>query len=251
MSPRHFSSLFVLMQLCAITEGQATGISRTVFVPFVGCPGDGQVGPVAPPSGDPVPVDVAPEIGAKLAYYKGASGPGVFAPVGWHCRAWYGSNGSFVAVTPAAPPDSLPAKRIAGPGVELVFRDGATSGRFEVAEISARFFPDTMRDFIQQVRAEELVSDSEFNPKPYANDAVKRIGDRMIEFSTPARQAGFGTQGLLQQSDEPITGIVALNPPTEETSLSVLRVRLRAGQESLSASITGLEAKCLRRPRGC
>lgn len=113
-------------------------------MPFVGCPGDGQVGPVALPSGDPVRVDVAPEIGAQLAYYKGANGPGVLAPVGWHCREWYGSNGSFVAVTPAAPPGAIPANGVAGPGVELVFRYGDASGRFEVAAILARFFPDTM-----------------------------------------------------------------------------------------------------------
>jgi hypothetical protein len=198
-----------------------------------------------------VRVDVAPEIGAQLAYYKGANGPGVFAPVGWHCLAWYGSNGSLVAVTPAAPPDAIPANGIAGPGVELVFRDGDTSGRFEVAKISSRFFPDSMREFIQQVRAEKLMPDSEFNVKPYPNDTVKRISDRMVEFSTPARQAGFGTEGLLQQSDEPIRGIVALNPPTEENSLSVLWVRLLAGQGSLSTSITGLQGQCLRRPTGC
>ena len=251
MSLRHFSALIVFMQHFAIAEVQAAGISSTVLVPFVGCPGDGQVGPVDPPSGDPVRVDVAPEIGAQLAYYKGANGPGAFAPVGWHCREWYGSNGSFIAVTPAAPPDAIPANRIAGPGVELVFRHGDTPGRFEVAEISARFFPDTMREFIQQVRAEKLVPDSKFNVKPYPNDTVKRISGRMVEFSTPARQAGFGTEGLMQQSDEPIRGIVALNPPTEETSLSVLWVRLLAGQESLSTSITGLQAKCLGRSGGC
>jgi hypothetical protein len=252
MPLRHFSSLIVLMQLCTTAEGLAADIGGTVFVPFVGCPGTGQVGPAAPPSGDPVPpVDVAPAIGAQLAYYKGANGPGVFAPAGWHCRQWYGSNGSIIAVTPAALPDSFPPKRIAGPGVEVMFRFGDTSGRFEVAEISARFFPDTMRDFVRQVRAEQMVPDSEFNLKPYSNDAVKRIDDRMVEFATPPRRAGFGTEGLLQQSDEPITGIVALNPPTEDTGLSVLWVRLRAGQESLSATITGLEAKCLRRPQGC
>ncbi|HEV7441776.1 MAG TPA: hypothetical protein VGO18_04230 [Steroidobacteraceae bacterium] len=154
-------------------------------------------------------------------------------------------------MTPATPPGAIPANGIAGPGVELVFRYGDASGRFEVAAILDRFFPDTMREFIQQVRAEKLVPDSQFNVKPYQNDTVKRISDRMVEFSTPARQAGFGTDGLLQQSDEPIRGIVALNPPTEETSLSVLWVRLLARQQSLSTSITGLQAKCLRRLGGC
>ena len=154
-------------------------------------------------------------------------------------------------MTSTAPPDSSPAKHIAGPGVELAFRSGETSGRFEVAEISARLFPDIMRDFIQEVRDEKLVPDSPFNVKPCPSDTVNRISDRIVEFSTPARQAGFGTEGLLQQSDEPIRGIVALNPPTEETGLSVLWVRLQAGQESLSTAITGLQAKCLGRLGGC
>ena len=241
---------FVVLAILFSTHVGAAS-ENGAHVPFVGCPGDGQLGSVAPPSGKPVPAAIAPNVAAQLAFYKGTYSPGVFAPAGWHCREWYGSNGSFVVVTPVAPPDRLTAQPVPGPGVELVSQNGGTSGRFSVAEIAARFFPDLMRDFIQQVRDEKLLPESKFSPTPYSKDTAKRIGDRMVEFSTPARSAGFGTEGLLTQSGLPIRGIVALNPATEETGISVLRVRLPPGQETLSAAILGIETRCLQKLQGC
>ena len=251
MSLRRFGVFTVLLQLSALAGAHAAAAGSAVLVPFVGCPSDGQVGPVAPPSGKPIPVNVSPKVAAQLAFYNGTYGQGVFAPAGWHCREWYGSNGSFVVVTPAAPPDRFPAEQVTGPGVERVLRNGGTSGRFDVAAISARFFPNVMREFIQGVRDEHLVPDSTFEPTRFPKDTAKRIGERMVEFSTPAREEGFGTEGLLAQSEEPIRGIVALNPPTEEAGISVLRLRLPVGREALSAAIVAIEAQCLERPQGC
>src|SRR6185437_17145662 len=76
--------------------------------------------------------------------------PGVFAPAGWHCRTWYGSAGAYTVVTPDAPPaNSDLAHTLSGPAVEVEEKSGGTSGRFQVAEVSARFFPDLMRQFIR------------------------------------------------------------------------------------------------------
>jgi len=53
-------------------------------LPFVGCPSDGQAGPVKPPSGTPVPVAMNKDVAQKLAYYA-ALLIGVPAPRGWNC----------------------------------------------------------------------------------------------------------------------------------------------------------------------
>jgi hypothetical protein len=238
---RSFVVLLVIGTV-ATTARQAIADSTGPVVPFVGCPSDGQMGAVKPPPGNPAPVhSLAPEIAKQLAYYKGEHGPGTFAPAGWHCRTWYGSNGSFIIVTPDAPPHTFPAKAVAGPGVELVIRDGGTSGRFDVAAVAARFFPDLMHDFIQRVKGENLLQTGPFDPKPYPHDEIVQITPRMLEFSTPANQDGFGTEGFLK-SDQRVKGLVALSEPLKEPTLSVLRVRLPATQSALSASLIELAA---------
>src|SRR5205814_5599128 len=60
------------------TEDPGDGVS----VPFVGCPSDGQIGPIDPPK---AAFKIVPEKGRvtpQIAYYKGAEGSGVYAPKG-------------------------------------------------------------------------------------------------------------------------------------------------------------------------
>jgi len=40
-------------------------------IPFVGCPGNDMAGPIDPPSGHPITVDMPPAAAAKLALYVG------------------------------------------------------------------------------------------------------------------------------------------------------------------------------------
>src|SRR5256885_14907511 len=87
-------------------------------VPFVGCPADGQSGPIEPPKGQPKVVSLGELPAGAIAYYKGGQAPGGFAPAGWHCRGWYGSSGSTVLLTPTAIDTTplLPPKGV-GPAV--------------------------------------------------------------------------------------------------------------------------------------
>ena len=220
-------------------------------VAFVGCPADGQQGPQQPPTGAAAAVELDPELAAHLAYYKGNYGPGVFAPAGWHCRTWYGSAGAFTVVTPDVPPANGDlAQTLSGPGVEVEQKSGGTSGRFEVAEVLARFFPDLMRDFIRQVRDEKLVKDSAFDVRPYPDDVLHPITENMIEFLTPAGRSGFGTEGLAR-SNLPINGVVAIADPHGEPSLLVLRIRLPTRQDRLNATLVTLDEACFRRDHSC
>ena len=221
-------------------------------VAFVGCPAAGQQGPQQAPSGAVVAVELDPELAAHLAYYKGNYGPGVFAaPAGWHCRTWYGSAGAFTVVTPDVPPANGDlAHTLSGPGVEVEQKSGGTSGRFEVAEVSARFFPDLKRDFIRQVRDERLTKDSAFDLRPYPDDVLYPVSENIIEFLTPAGRSGFGTEGLAK-SDLPINGVVAIADPHGEPSLLVLRIRLPTRQDRLNAALVTLQEACFRRDRSC
>lgn len=225
-------------------------VALAATIPFVGCPGDGQIGPVDAPLGDPVPIGAFPGVAHQLAYYKGNYGPGVIAPRGWRCRLWYGSSGSFVIVTPSGPENDIPVRPVMGPGVEIILRYGGTSGRFQLAAVSARYFPEIMRSFIQQIRDEHLGTDVTSNLKPYPYDQVRKITARMIEYRTPADRDGFGTESFAK-SDQPIQGLAALSLPSDETTLSVLRMRLLPGQQELAESIIRIEANCLKTGTAC
>jgi hypothetical protein len=56
-------------------------------VPFVGCPGDGQQGPVAGKKGPPKSVEIDAAAAHELAWYQGLDSLGVLAPRGWKCRS--------------------------------------------------------------------------------------------------------------------------------------------------------------------
>ena len=244
MSRMKLAHALVLAGILVMFARHAAADPGTSTVPFVGCPGDGQVGPVAPPLGDPVPVRIDSAIARQLAFYKGDTDPGVFAPKGWHCRLWYGSDGSFIIVTPSPPAHVFPARLVSGLGVEIGLSYGGTSGRFEVAKVSARFFPNIMHDFIQDVREAGLLKDSDFVARPYSHDVVKKINDRMVEFETPANRNGFGTR-TFTKSNQSVRGIVALGLPSNEVNLATIRVRLSAEQAPLVAAIIKIEESSL------
>jgi hypothetical protein len=233
------------MTSAAIAEGQQQ-------VPFVGCSAEGQMGPVKPQAGEAMPVPVEQRVAGQIAYYKAASSLGVFAPRGWSCRAWYGSNGSILVVTPKrieSPYFPLPA--ISGPAVTIDSSDAGTSGRFHVAIVAAQLFPLVGSEFITSVRQEHLIADSSFDPQPYPDDQLNYLSDRFVEYTTPANHTGLGTDGMLEMSNLPVRGLTILNLATEVNSLTEVRVRLPGGLNAVAQAIVQLEATCVQLPRGC
>src|SRR5208282_5998832 len=69
-------------------------------VPFVGCPSDGQTGPIEAPTGTARSVQIGRGAARELAYYEAAIGFGVLAPRGWHCLGNSGSSGASLFVSP-------------------------------------------------------------------------------------------------------------------------------------------------------
>jgi hypothetical protein len=150
--------------------------------------------PSAAPEGPPKALPGEAAQAARIAYYQAVDGPGVFAPRGWHCQTWRGSHGAFIIVTPTSPPEIIPRESVQGPGVIAIWSSGGTGGRFEVAEVSARLFPQVMADFIARVKAEGFPSPDFSKIHPFSDDQL-HVSDAeagQIHDPRPARGHRYG-----------------------------------------------------------
>lgn len=211
----------------------------SVVVPFIGCKSDGQVGPIDAPTGHVPAMKIPVDLAQRLAYYKAEYGVGVLAPRDWHCFSTYGSNGSSLFVSPA-PIDttklfSTAWKGFAGPAIQISVANGGTSGRFQVAKVIARVFPDS-RQFVRDVIAEGIEPASSFPAGPYPQDKLTYRSKSIVEFETPANAEGLGTASRLQANSNPIRG-VAIMLPYDDTSLVQLSARLTAQDRDFIAAI--------------
>ena len=126
--------------------------------------------------------------------------------------------------------------------------------------MGARFFPQALRAFIQKVRTgNAYLPAAHFVVKPYLNDIVTQVGNRMIEFTTPAFHEGFGTSGvypIFMVSDQAVRRIVAFSvkPPAASPSwpnVNEFEIRLPTKERSLATTLIQLEEQCLKDRLGC
>lgn len=151
-------------------EKTATKQQSLVAVPFVGCPSDGQVGPMETPKGTSKLVAISRQDAQRLAYYS-AFRRGVLAPRGWHCFGVYGSGGSALFVVPQIVDTEhiLSIDRdLSGPVIALSDDYGGTSGRDQVARVIARVFP-AYRAFVDDL---ERLPGLEYETGPYPKDQL-------------------------------------------------------------------------------
>jgi hypothetical protein len=208
----------------------------TVRVPFVGCASDGQTGPIDAPSGETVAVLAMQDEAANLAYYKAENGIGILAPRGWHCFGTYGSGGDQLYVKPQ-PIDTAGIFHDGpgfadGPGIEVAYRFGGTSGRFSVAEIIARVFPAYL-SFAREVAKEPGTRPFKFGP--YPKDELAYRGKALVEYRTPPNTEGLGTQSWLKKGSEPIEGAAMILEG--DTDLAILSVRMPTGLSGLTTTL--------------
>jgi hypothetical protein len=242
---------FALLLFCsAMASAEIPEIQQGV--PSVWCPANDENGPSKPLTGESMPGPVESRMGEQMTFYKAAHSPGVYAPRGWHCRAWYGSNGSFLVVTPKRiEPPYFPLPMITGDAVMIESSDGGASGRFHVAIVAAQLFPLVGTDFITRVRQEHLIPDSSFDVAPYPDDQLRYLSDRFVGYTTPPNRTGLGTDGMFEMSNLPVKGLIILNLESEVNSLTEVRVRLPAGLNSVAEAIVQLETACVQLQRGC
>lgn len=201
--------------------------TSTISVPFVGCPSDGQAGPVEAPKGTDIVVNATIGAASKLAYYSSRPPAGVLAPRGWHCFGVYGSGGDSLIVTPE-PVDAstvFPTDRIkfVGPVIVLHHTYGDTSGRSRVAQVIARVFPKYTA-FVTGVKEMHELPANLFPSGPYPTDKLLYRSTRVVEFRTPAHADGLGTDAWLKKGDAPIDGVAILVGDTWDLLLSSVRL---------------------------
>lgn len=210
------------------------GICAQQRAPFVGCPSDGQAGPVDPPTGKGPIVKGASATG--LSYYRGTMGFGVLAPRGWHCFGVYGSSGDALLIAPwvidSATAMQLSSHPRTGPlvAISLDYRDG--SGRYGVAALVNRVFP-AYRNSMKEVFEEFPDLNSPSTSGPYPADRLTYKSDNLVEYMTPGMARGLGLQLWLQADENPIQGVAML---TAQNAI-VLSVRLPASLRHLAPTI--------------
>jgi hypothetical protein len=224
--------------LLIATASHAQGTRPLATVSFVGCPADGQVGPLDPPKGIARRFPIPESVAAQLAYYQAEQGRGVLGPRGWFCFETYGSNGGSLFLTPK-PIDGNwffdeHRSHLSGPAIQYSSSEGGTSGRFEVARIAARVFPQ-FRPFVKKVIAEGLEPASNFHFAPYPADKLTYKSDHLVEFVTPGNSVGLGAQSWLARGPGDITGFAWIGG--EDTDLLRLNMRLPPALASLGPFI--------------
>jgi hypothetical protein len=199
--------------------------SRLQSIPFVECPADGQAGPIYAPRGVANTATFDEILATKVAFYKGEHAPGVFAPRNWNCRAWYGSSGGTLVVTPTPiSPPYFPTPTFNDHAVVASHYFGGTSGRFLVSSYVEKLFPSRVAG------------------KP----------NLIAEFVTPANEQGLGTQNYLVPSQDAVNGIAALDEAVQDgPDLRLVRVRLGASERELESAILQLNKQCLMKTNGC
>ena len=246
--PVHFELLFLC---CAAAAAGAADIQ--LRAPSIICPFSDQSEPSKLQIGEPVtiPADQQPMAG-QIAFYHAEHSPGVFAPKGWSCRAWSGSNGTFLAVTPQRIlPPYYPLPTITGPAVTVDSWDASSSGRFHVAIIAAQLFSADGGEFSARVRQDHLISDASFTTAHSPDDDLRYVSDRIVEYTTAANRKGLGTDSMLDSSNSPIRGLITLDLKNESNALTEIRVKLPPNLTPVADAILQLETVCVQLQQGC
>src|SRR5579863_3081957 len=92
-------ALLVLMVLAGGTPLPGEAADNPRVAEYL-CPttGEGETPQTRLPESMAAPAEAA--VASQLVYYRPEHGAGVFGPKGWSCRAWIGSSGGLLLVTP-------------------------------------------------------------------------------------------------------------------------------------------------------
>jgi hypothetical protein len=184
-----------------------------------------------------VPRVASAEAAARLAYYSDGY-DGVLAPRGWHCAAVSGSGGGALIVTPGlldVRTIGQMTSKFSGPGVQLTWSLGGTSGRFAVARRIAQLFP-RYRKFAWRVAHEDGIVFDPLPSGPDPGDRIRRLSATEVEFTTPAGGTGLGREASMLDASLPIHGRVLLYP-SDDMNVMQLSYRLPRGQAGLAPAI--------------
>jgi hypothetical protein len=224
------------------TDIAANANGAVVSVPFVGCASSGQTETLEAPKGTSRSVPISPKDARALSYYESADGIGLLAPRGWYCEGVSGSGGYALFLTPKPIRHSLSGwEGLEGPAIELNHITGENSGRYDIAKIMGRVFPEYRAVAVRVM--EEI--DLPFPAGPYPKDTLTYKGKTIVEYTTPPQTEGLGNfDSWLKKSDTPIAGVaILIGDPTNlslvgaQPKVLLLSVRLPPDLAMLTPAI--------------
>jgi hypothetical protein len=227
MKSIRFALTAVLMLIGA--SAQAAPTPPAVNIPSIGCPTGGQEDAPAPPD-TMVSVHIDPNFALRLSLYSGS----VLGPRGWQCQHYVTDAGYLTFVAPKLSGNLLEKERLAGPAIFVVSLDSGAFGRFDVAQIIARYFPKRL-DFVRRVMAEGFLRRRDWVFHPYPHDIFLARSDRMFEVLTPPHRDGFGTGWLVPDSYSVRSRVLFFDG--DEPGFFIVRAKLPPGMEGLAPVI--------------
>ena len=105
-----------------------------------------------------------------------------------------------------------------------------------MAEIIARVFP-AYKPFIASVIQDFDQPPESYHFGPYPADTLLYKNDSIVEYRTPARSEGLGTQSRLEKNESAIDGVAMLVGPRSTPDLWSLAIRLPDDQRRLTTVI--------------
>lgn len=209
-------------------------------VPVVGCPVSGMADDVPPPKTVPSTRVLIPQGAAgSLAFFttREDASRGVLGPRPWSCHGQSGSDGDVLYVVPADAVLDQENGGYEGPMVRRRVAEGSTSGRFEVARVAGRVFPQARR-FAEGVRSEGMDEPGTYAFAPWPSDRIERLDDGVAAYTTPGGAKGIGRQGKPPYGPDETTGVVVFETSSEgDPYLLQLDVRLGGATDATSAAV--------------
>jgi hypothetical protein len=158
--------------------------NNVVPVPFEGCRSFGMVTTLEAPRGTTKSVSLSPSEARMLTFYESGDGIGLLGPRGWYCEGASGSSGSVLFVSPKPiHRDQSGWHGLEGAAIELYHITSENSGRYEVANIILRVFPDQKAWAINTMTG----VDSPIPSGPPPKDTLLYRSRRIVEYRTPPK----------------------------------------------------------------
>jgi hypothetical protein len=179
-------------------------------------------------------VFIPEEIATRLAYYETWNEYGVLAPRGWYCYLWGSNSGGRLIVSPSpVSSDSWRKDGLSGQVVSLHTVFGGGSGRFTVADMILRVFPNYKELTQRAVTEPGWDWDFDWPNGPYPHDRLVYRNPLVVEYETPANTEGLGlNHSALRKNERPVKGVVILHP-TGDIYTTHLAARLESVDDDL------------------
>jgi len=212
--------------------------AKAATIPFVGCAAHG----AAAPTGQSLTIDLPPAIASQLAIYAGEH-LALLAPRGWVCSGTDGNDNVSLFVYPrgggVATSGPIIAKRI--------YLGGTQNAINLTIAYAARYFPTSANaDEVNGAAEKEgLAASAILNLAPgFKTDKLVYVTPILLEFTTPAGDAGLGDQVLTMSRSLETSGLLEVQDSNVAADDSVAVFAMRTVSPDLRKYLFAFEENC-------